>query len=52
MHLGWERSVNPKDVMYSPLMGVDDLDRIGTEHIALNKTPEAEKEPAMLMKSI
>lgn len=33
MHLGWKRSTNPQDIMYSPIMGIPDLDRIGTEHI-------------------
>lgn len=29
---GWKRSSNINDVMYSPIMGVDDLDRIGRTH--------------------
>ena len=33
MHLGWRRSTNPDDVMYAPLMGLQDLDRIGTRHV-------------------
>jgi predicted Zn-dependent protease len=32
LHLGWSRSPDPNDLMYSPLMGVDDLDRMGLEH--------------------
>lgn len=32
MHLGWQRSTNRRDIMYSPLMGVPDLDSIGLEH--------------------
>jgi hypothetical protein len=33
MYFGWQRSTNIEDVMYSPLMGVPDLDRIGVNHI-------------------
>jgi len=32
LHLGWQRSTDPSDLMYAPLMGLEDLDRIGTEH--------------------
>lgn len=32
MYFGWQRSTNIEDVMYSPLMGVHDLDRIGVNH--------------------
>lgn len=52
MHLGWERSINPQDVMYSPLMGIPDLDRIGTEYLGNQKTPEPDAEPTMIMRSI
>lgn len=42
MHLGWKRSVNPKDIMYSPIMGVTDLDRLEFNHVPEpeNNTPE------------
>lgn len=32
IQFGWKRSSNIGDVMYSPIMGVDDLDRIGRTH--------------------
>ena len=32
LHLGWRRSTDPEDLMYAPLMGLEDLDRIGNEH--------------------
>ncbi|MCC2961645.1 hypothetical protein LK540_14540 [Massilia sp. IC2-278] len=32
LHLGWKRSTDPQDLMYAPLMGLEDLDRIGNEH--------------------
>lgn len=32
MRLGWKRSTNIADVMYSPIMSLQDLDRIGTDH--------------------
>jgi hypothetical protein len=32
IQFGWKRSSNINDVMYSPIMGVDDLDRIGRTH--------------------
>ena len=33
MRLGWKRSTNLNDIMYSPIMSVDDLDRIGINHV-------------------
>lgn len=32
IQFGWKRSSNINDAMYSPIMGVDDLDRIGRTH--------------------
>jgi hypothetical protein len=32
MKLGWSRSTEPTDLMYAPLMSLDDLDRIGFDH--------------------
>ena len=32
LHLGWKRSNNPADVMYSPIMSLDDLDRLTLQH--------------------
>ncbi|HBZ06794.1 MAG TPA: hypothetical protein DEP03_10590, partial [Massilia sp.] len=32
LHLGWRRSADPEDLIYAPLMSVEDLDRIGNEH--------------------
>lgn len=37
LHLGWQRSTDPEDLMYAPLMSVDDLDRIGNEHRAVEE---------------
>lgn len=31
-HLGWRRSPHAEDLMYSRIMSIDDLDRIGLEH--------------------
>lgn len=32
MVLGWKRSPDPADLMYAPIMGLADLDRLGLEH--------------------
>lgn len=32
MHLGWKRSPNTNDIMYSPLMSLDELDKLGMDH--------------------
>ena len=32
MHFGWKRSSDSKDLMYAPIMSLDDLDHIGLEH--------------------
>lgn len=32
-YFGWKRSTDINDIMYSPLMGVQDLDKIGINHI-------------------
>lgn len=32
MHLGWKRSIDPTDIMYSPIMGLPDLDRLQFNH--------------------
>jgi len=34
LHLGWKRSNDPTDVMYSPIMSLDDLDRLSLRHAA------------------
>lgn len=36
LHLGWQRSTDPRDLMYAPLMHVGDIDRIGTIHRPLD----------------
>jgi predicted Zn-dependent protease len=41
MRLGWKRSTNIEDIMYSPIMGVQDLDQIGIGHI--ETPPQGEK---------
>lgn len=38
IHLGWKRSTNIVDVMYSPIMGLDDLDRIGTKYLGISQS--------------
>ncbi|AKU20230.1 hypothetical protein [Massilia sp. NR 4-1] len=30
--LGWQRSGDPSDLMYAPIMSIEDLDKIGLEH--------------------
>jgi predicted Zn-dependent protease len=32
MYLGWKRSPNPDDIMYSPLMSLDELDKLSLDH--------------------
>lgn len=32
MCLGWQRSADAKDLMYAPIMSLEDLDRLGLEH--------------------
>ena len=32
MYLGWKRSPDPGDIMYSPLMSLDELDKLGPGH--------------------
>lgn len=32
MHLGWSRSTDPLDLMYAPILSLEDVDRILTEH--------------------
>jgi predicted Zn-dependent protease len=42
MYLGWHRSTDPNDVMFAPLMSMDDLDRMGSDHTEGGKEkPEA-----------
>ena len=33
MRLGWQRTSNINDIMYAPIMSLDDLDRIGLQHL-------------------
>jgi len=44
MYFGWQRSTNIEDVMYSPLMGVPDLDKIGINHIEKEDKKEKKDE--------
>ena len=39
MVFGWQRSADPEDLMYSPLMSLADLDRLGLVH--RETTPDA-----------
>lgn len=36
-HFGYQRSTNIKDVMYSPIMSLDDVDRMGSEFLEQTK---------------
>jgi hypothetical protein len=45
IHLGWSRSTNPRDLMFAPIMGIDDLDRIGFEHAVEPKQDEKPTTP-------
>ena len=45
LHLGWKRSTDPQDLMYAPLMGLEDLDRIGSEHRAEAPAPAPSEPP-------
>jgi predicted Zn-dependent protease len=49
MYLGWSRSPDPNDLMYSPLMSLDDLDKTGfthTEHPVEEVKPAVSRSPA------
>lgn len=46
LHLGWKRSTDPEDLMYAPLMSVQDLDRIGNEHRAVEEPASSPAVPA------
>jgi hypothetical protein len=37
MVLNWERSSDIKDLMYSPIMSLDDIDHLGNRHPAISK---------------
>jgi predicted Zn-dependent protease len=43
-YLGWKRASDINDVMYSPLMGVTDLDRIGINHAETQKKDDSNAE--------
>lgn len=45
MHLGWKRSADTSDIMYSPLMSLDELDKLGMEHA--ENPPEQAPGPAL-----
>jgi predicted Zn-dependent protease len=48
-YLGWHRSADPMDVMFAPLMSLDDLDRMGNGHTEGGKekpTPPTPKAPS------
>ncbi len=52
MHLGWRRSTHPDDVMYAPLMSLQDLDRIGTRHVEAPSDGDAGGKPVHLPNAI
>ena len=37
VHFGYPRSTDVKDLMYSPIMSLEDVDRMGTEFAAAKK---------------
>jgi len=39
MRLGWQRSSDPADLMYAPLMSVDDIDRMDVVHTVQVRKP-------------
>lgn len=43
MYLGWKRSPDFGDIMYSPLMSLDELDKLGLDHT--EKSPEQAPKP-------
>jgi predicted Zn-dependent protease len=45
MRLGWKRSTQPEDLMYAPIMGLADLDRIGLEHSEAPPGAKVQKPP-------
>jgi len=45
MYLGWKRSLDPSDIMYSPLMSLDELDKLGLDHA--ETPPEQAPRPAL-----
>jgi predicted Zn-dependent protease len=52
MHLGWKRSTNIEDIMYSPIMGVQDLDQIGMNHTESPQVGTPESKPTRLNNAI
>ncbi len=32
MRLGWRRTTDPKDLMYAPIMSIDDIDEMDLTH--------------------
>lgn len=53
MRLGWTRSPDPNDLMYAPLMSLDDLDRMSLEHTEqANDREPASPGPRSPVKSI
>lgn len=45
MYLGWKRSPDPGDIMYSPLMSLDELDKLGLDHA--ESPPEQAPRPVL-----
>lgn len=39
MRLGWQRSSDPADLMYAPIMSVDDIDRMDVVHTVQARKP-------------
>lgn len=48
MYLGWKRSPNFGDIMYSPLMSLDELDKLGLDH---TENPPEQSPPTVLPQS-
>ena len=39
MKLGWKRTTDPTDLMYSPVMSIEDIDRMSLLHSIQRHTP-------------
>lgn len=46
MRLGWKRSTDIADIMYSPIMSLNDLDRIGLQHFETHQAPAGAEQSA------
>ena len=40
MKLGWKRSSDPEDLMYAPIMSIDDVDRLSVSHTVQQRSTQ------------